>query len=289
MPPDDRPLTPSTIYESDRPLSPLTGGSSSSNSTSGSRGGYGSGGSGPTDKDKKAQANLGGISGFNFQTPQIMSDLGDKAMDISDTGNANIRDYAINNAKRKSASEWYKSQQDLQSVTSQLADASGNLVNGSGFLDFLDLIARKDDQQDVEILNSARDNENSIWQDFYEALQQNNNARNQMYIDAQEAMRNVGADYAAQSNNIHPDLANGLIDAANHNLTLPDWLNSDGYAENKFRDAVSPEMQDFFRPAMDAQTATDNGLDREPTTANQASANKSYWDRMRSGYGRRNQ
>lgn len=262
---------------------------SSSSSNNGGGGGYG-GSSGPSATEKQAQANLGGISGYNFQTPQLMADLGDKALDIGDRGNANIRDLAINNARRKSSSDWYKTQQDLQSVTSQLADASGNLMNGSGFLDFLDLIARRDDQQDVEILNTAHDNENALWSDYYEALQQNINSRNQMYIDAQEAMRGVAADYVAQSNSIHPDTASSMVDANGHTLKLPDWLQSDNYAEGKLRQEVNPTMQDFFRPAMDAQTATDKDLvDREPKTANQASTNRSYWDRMRSGYGRRNQ
>lgn len=256
-------------------------------SSSGSGGGGGGGASG---KEKKAQENLGGIAGFNFETPQIMVGLGNKAMDIGDKGNANIRDYSIANAKRKSTNEWYKSQQDLQSVTSQLSDASGNAMNGSGFYDFLDLIARRDDQQDNEVLNAAHENESAIWGDFYEGMQQNINSRNQMYIDAQEAMRNVGADYAAQSNNINPNLAASLFDNKNHTLKLPEWLNSDGYAEKLFRDAVQPELQDFFRPEMDADKATKNGLiDREPTTVNKSSTNMSYWDRMRKGYGRRNQ
>lgn len=258
--------------------------------TNGMSGVYGGGSSSPTANDKKAQANLGGISGYNFQTPQKMADLGDKVVDISDEGNANQRDYALKNIRRKSANEWYRTQQDLQSVTSQLADASGNLANGSGLLDFWDLIARRDDEQDVDVLNTARDNEADVWNNYYEVLQSNINDRNRMYVDAEEAMRGVLADYVAQSNSIHPDLAASMIDEKNHTLKPPDWMNPDSFAENRFRDAVMPEMQDFFRPAMDADTATKNKLvDREPTTANQSSTNKSYWDRMRSGYYRRNQ
>lgn len=268
----------------DRANPSLTG----SNNGDGADGENGNG-TGPTDEQKKLQANLAGISGYNFQTPQLMVNLGDKSMNISDTGNKNLMDNAIKNAKRKASSEWYKSQQDLQSVVSQLSDASGNMMNGSAFQDFLDLIARRDDQQDVEVLNAAHENESSIMQDYYEALQQNINSRNQMYIDAQEAMRNVAADYAAQSNNIHPDLASGIIDQNGHTLTLPEWLQSDNFAESRFRQAVEPQMQGFYRPAMDAQLATNNGLDREPTTVNQPSTNQSYWTRMRQGYGRRNQ
>lgn len=263
---------------------------SDTNSSNGYGGSGGGSGGSTSSNEKQAQANLGGVAGYNYQTPQLMVTLGDKAMDIGDKGSSNILNYSIANAKRKATNEWYKGQQDLQSVTSQLADASGNMNNGSAFYDFLDLIARRDDQQDAEVLNAAHENESALWGDYYEAQQQNINARNQMYIDAQEAMRNVAADYVAQSNNINPDLATSMVDTNNHTITLPDWLQSDGYAEERFRDAVQPELQDFYRPAMDALTATNsNKVDREPTTTNRASANQSYWERMRNGYGRRNQ
>lgn len=249
-------------------------------------GGYGSGGA----KAKEAFNNLGAISGYNFQTPQLSYELSSEVLDKADEGNKNLTTLAVNNARRKAANDWYKSQQDLQSVTSQLTDASGTAMNGSNFYDMLDLIARRDDQADVEVLNTARSNEDAINQDYWEAMQSNINARNSAAVDAQEAMRNVAADYAAQGNNIDPDMVKDMMDNENHTLKPPDWLQSDDWAKNKFKDPVNPEMADFVRPAMTADTATKEKLvDREPTSVNSGSANKSYWQRMREGYNRRNQ
>lgn len=281
---------PRTLHEADKGAWNYRGTNNTStpSNTNGNSGGSG-GSSGPTDEQKKAYDNLSAISGFNFQTPQNTYQLGSKALDIADKGNENIANFAVLNTKQKGTNDWYKQRQDLQSVVSQLSDASGNMFYGSGIEDFMDLYARKDDQNTVETLNTERDNQNSINQDYYEALQANINARNNAAIDAEEAMRGVAADYAAQGNNIHPDLAAGMMDTTNHTLKLPDWMNTD-FASGKFQQAVTPEMLDYVRPTMDAQTATDeNKVDRVPTTANTASTNQSYWQRLRNGYNRRNQ
>lgn len=260
----------------------------SNNSGSSYGGGYGSGGN--SAREKSAIDNLGAISGFNYQTPQLTYDLGSKALDIADEGNKNLTALAIDNSRRKATNDWYKAQQDLQSVTSQLTDASGNALRGSNLYDLMDLVARRDDQADVDVLNTAHDNENAINQDYWEAIQSNINARNNTAVDTQEALRSVAADYAAQGNNINPDMIKDIMDTENHTLKLPDWLNSDNWAEERFKEAVNPQIADFFRPAMTADTATKEGLvDRESTTTNSSSTNKSYWQRMREGYHRRNQ
>lgn len=270
---------------------PLSGNGSSGNGSGiyGSGSGGGGGSKDPTEEQKKAFNNLGAISGFNLETPKNTYNLGNEVLDVADKGNENIANFAINNAKRKATNEWYKQRQDLQSVVNQLTDSAGNMLYGSGIRDFMDLYARKDDQNNIETLNTERDNINSINQDRYEALQANINARNNTAVDAEESLRSVAADYAAQGNNIHPDLVKDYLDTDNHTLKLPDWMKTD-FARDNFQQAVNPEMLDFIRPSMDAQTATNKKLvDRVPTTANASSTNQSYWQRLRNGYNRRNQ
>lgn len=257
-------------------------------SSNGSLGYYGNGGtSGPTANDRKAFDALGSITGFNFQTPQLMNDLNNQRLDINDKGLDNLKNFDTATARRKATNEWYKTQQDLQSVVSQLADASGNMMYGSGKHDFLNLVARADDQKDVEILNTAHENEDAIERDYQEAMQQNINARNEMAMETEQAMRNVAADYLAQGNSIHPDLVGQYLNTKDHTVNLPDWLKTDNFAKDRFRDAVNPEFSDLYRPAMDAQTATNRGLVNRNAGVNNASANSSYWQRMRKGYQRR--
>ena len=267
-------------------------GGSSQSSTNGASGGYGGGGggsTGPTDEQKRAQGNLGGIAGYNAQTSLNSAGQADRVYDISDQQNANMRALSTTQAKRNAGNDWYTQQQKLQNVTAQLADASGNAMNGSFLYDFWDAVARKDDMDDVAVLNQMRQNINEIDKDYWEAIMATNNGRNEMYMDTERDLREIAADYAAQSNNIHPDLANGLIDAEGHTITPPSWLQT-SYFDEHVRGPITPDEVSLFRPENAAATAEREGLTNKDTSSQHASSgNMDYWTRMHQGYGRRTQ
>lgn len=252
-------------------------------------GGYGSGSAAPTAQQKKAQKNQGAVTGFNFKTPGLMFDYGTQSLDENDKFLERQRDEIFKRAGQAATNDWYKQQQDLQSVTSQIADASGNAMNGSFMNDFWDLVARRDDQDDVEILNTLRENMNNAWSDYDEAYQQNINARNELAMDAEEARRDIMADYVALSNNMHPDLADEYLDTENHTINAPEWLKPDFFKDN-FREAHTPTSQGLFRPANTADIANrDNQINKNEQNVSSSSTNQDYWTRMRNGYGRRGQ
>ena len=258
--------------------------------TSGGYGGYGSGGSsGPTDEQKKAAGNLAGITGYNAGTITGKAGQGDKVYDISDAQNKAMQALQTLQSKRNAGNDWYTQQQKLQSVNSQLADAAGNAMYGSFALDLADAIARKDDMDDVAVLNQMRENQNQIDNDYWEALMATNNSRNELYMDTEADLRELTADYAAQLNNIHPDLAKDVIDADNKTLNSPDWLKT-GYFNDQVRDAIQPETQGLYRPENAAAVANQKGLVNNTNTSQFSdSGNQDYWTRMRQGYQRRTQ
>lgn len=255
----------------------------------GGGGGGGGGGSGPTDEQKEAFGNLGGITGYNQESITNKAGQGDKIFDVSDKQNKLMRDTQTKQNLRNAGNDWYTQQQKLQSVASQLADASGNAMYGSFYQDLNDLIARKDDMDDVEVLNQMRKNQNQIDNDYWEAIMANNNARNELYMDTEYDLRELAADYAAQGNNIHPDLVKDIIDSDGHTLNIPDWLKT-SYFDDHFRQAVEPDTQGLYRPENAAADAKQNGLVNKDTTGQNASAgNTDYWSRVRQGYARRTQ
>lgn len=255
-------------------------------------GGYGGGGgsAGPTDEQKRAAANLGGITGYNQSTVANKAAQSDKVYDISDKQNLNMQAISTLQNAQKTGNDWYKQVQNLQSVTSQLADASGNAMYGSGQQDLDDMVARRFDQDAAETLNTRRQNQNQVDNDYYEAVMATNNGRNEMYMNTEHDLRELAADYSAQLNNIHPDLVeDGIIDQEGHTLTPPDWLETD-YFDEHVRDAIEPVTQELYRPDLSAVTANRrNLLSRNTTSQNAKSANRSYWDRARLGYNRRSQ
>lgn len=260
-------------------------------SLSGGYGGYGGGGgsSAPTQQQKDAQANLGAIAGYNAGTATGKAGNMDKALDIADQQNESKYQMAVRQAKRRADDDWYAQVQKLQSVNSQLADASGNAMYGSFSDDLSDLIARRDDMDDVAVLNQLRQNMEDADEEYIAALMANNNARNETYADTEESLRSIVSDYAAQSNNIHPDLAKDLIDKDGHTVKAPKFLDTDYFAKH-VRDAIKARDVDFLRPGNDATTISKQQLvDRDPMTQYGSSANMDYWQRLRQGYSRRTQ
>lgn len=254
-------------------------------------GGYtnGSSSSGPSDDDRKIAANLGGVTGYNQQTILNNADNGFKVYDVADDFTNNAHNVQTTQNKQSAGANWYTQQQKLQSVTSQLADAAGNAMYGSFLNDMNDAIARRDDQDDVAILTQMRENQNTLDNDMYEALQQTRNARNELSMDTENDLRELIADYAAQTNNIHPDLASGLIDTEGHTINVPDWLQQDYFDEHLLQ-AIQPETQELYRPENAAATAANQGLTKNNTKSQfSSSGNESYWDRMNKGYSRRTQ
>jgi hypothetical protein len=252
-----------------------------------SGGGSGGGSGGISAKEKQAANNLASVAGYNQDTITGNYDNQNKIHDISDKQNKRLAAVQTTQARRNAGNDWYTQQQKLQSVTSQLTDAMGNAAMGSGLYDMWDAIARKDDMDDVAVLNQLRENRNSIDNNLFEALAASNISRNQTAADTERALREIGADYAAQINNINPKLGKGVFDTKDHTLNLPSWIQEAFFNKNK-RKALKPTEQPLVREAGAASDAWSRGLlTGEHNTA--SSSNQTYQQRLSQGYSRRTQ
>lgn len=175
--------------------------------------GYSSGGSsgdeGPTENQKKTAANLQPIVHYNYDTLGKKYDLGDKVYNTADDNSKNMQDWQVALAGRNASGDWYRQQQKLQSAMKNMRDEMGQAAYGSDFYDMYEGFARADDQMDDDTLQTFRKNIEEIDANFYDAIMANINSRNKLAADTEISMRELGADWAAQLNNIHPDLANG--------------------------------------------------------------------------------
>lgn len=264
-----------------------------SNNPYGGYGGYGGSGgsSGPSAEQKKAADNLGGITGYNKDTILGGAKDAGEVFDVQDEQNKRLQAIQTLQNKRQAGNDWYTQQQKLQSVVGQLRDAGGNALTGSNLYDFWDAVARKDDMDDVATLNNMRTNQNTIDNNYYEALSQSTNARNEYNMGIEQALRELAADHAAQMNNISPDLAAKIISgngADGKTVTPPSWLNTDYFDANK-RGPAATQDQGLYRPDTAAQNAWNNKLLNENANDTSQASNKSYWERMNKGYSRRTQ
>lgn len=246
--------------------------------------GSGAGSAGPTDNQKKAAGNLGAIVGYNADT--IKDNYGDmmNVYDVADEQNEAARDNNILLARQNASSDWFRQHLKLQRTASALNDRSGNAMRGSYLYDYRDLLGTADDNIDAETLDTQRENVNSALMSYFETAAQNVVNRNEAAADVEKGLRELYADYMAQLNNIHPDLATD-IDAANHTLKPSDWLSTDFFDSHR-TEAITPDRQGFYRPDQANTSAREQGL----TGGNYNTASSaigSYWDRMNRGYDQR--
>lgn len=264
--------------DDDRPPSTRPGGG----------GGGGGGSTGPTPEQQEAANNLGSITGYNADS--LRDQYGDMSdmYDIADRGNQNLRDTNITQARQQAGSDWFRQHLKLQRTASALNDRAGNATRGSYLYDYRDLLATADDNIDSETLDTQRENVNSILSSYQESLMQNINSRNEDALNTEYGLRELYADYVAQLNNIHPDLAAQYLNNGGHTLnSAPDWLKSGSnfYDENKM-EIPDMELQSLYRPDRANHQAREQGLkDGSYNTA--SSAVSSYWDRMNRGYDQR--
>lgn len=253
-------------------------------------GGYGGGGggggsSGPSQAQKDAAAALGAVVGENADNLRDnyknMMDI----YDVSDQQNKNLLNANLLIAKQQASADWFPQHLKLQRTASALNDRSGNAMRGSYLYDYRDTLATADDLIDSKTLDTMRQNENSARLSYFEALAQNILNRNESAADVEKSLRELYADYVAQVNNIHPDLAKDMVDTENHKLNGVDWLDTSFFDEHRV-EAAEPEIAKLYRPDRANETAREQGLKNHGyNTA--SSAVGSYWDRMNRGYDQR--
>lgn len=250
-----------------------------------SGGGGGGGGGTVSDDQINAAKSLEAITAFNAGSETGKMEHGFDALQIADQSAANNRDWQIANAGKQASQDWYSQQQKEQATTTQLRDRMGNAAYGSGLLDLADDIARVDDMADVQVLRSYEDNIDNAWQNYYETMVSNINARNELAMDTEASLRELFGDYAAQLNNISPKLASGeegdngtVIDKDARSINIPDWfqeyLDKGSYDKNK-KGPGTMDFNKFMRPDESLEKIQEQGLDTS-SRARSGSANRSY-------------
>lgn len=250
-----------------------------------SYGGGGGGDSGPSDEQKQAAENLGAIVGYNADTLRNKFDQSMQTFDLADEQNERLRDNNLLVARQQAGNEWFRQHKKLQATASALNDRSGNAMRGSYLYDYRDLLGAADDMIDSETMDTQRQNENSVLQSYFESAAQNNVSRQEAAMDTESSLRELYADYAAQLNNIHPDLAEDVINAEGHTLNGTDWLGTDWFGEHRST-VLTPSRQGLYRPDAANTNAVEGGT-RQRDNSRSSAVMRGYWDRMDRGYDQR--
>lgn len=195
-----------------------------------SKSGGGGGGSGASAKDtqKKTQAQLTNTGGnYNKRAGDLAKNTQDRANDLSNISkdrlgdmdkNAQAQLNNINQAiKSNNASlaenrrnimqgvQWQPNQQKQQSTLMALRNRMGNAAYGSGIQDLVEGMRRVDDMNDVELINTWKQNENAAYSNWYQANESLVNDYNDQIASINEQFSQFNADYRDQMSKLKAD------------------------------------------------------------------------------------
>ena len=279
----------------------------------GGGGGGGGGASGPSDEVKAAGHAQKPLAAYGAQTILNKAKQGDKVYAEADKGTVNLAAYQSALAEMQAGAEYFSNLLKEQSAYDANRDKMGNARNGAGAKDLNTDMMRAHDATAATILETLEQNMGQIALEKYKALQNSINGSNEMWMDTEAKLREGVANYVAQMNNMHPDLANGkedgfekLIDIGSQTakkasnkakkakettasvtkgIKVPQWLTTSVF-DKHFRSAVKPELQQHIRPAAATQKAVSQNLMRTGTNLASA-AHQKYWDELTTDYGHR--
>lgn len=263
--------------------------------------GYGSGGSGgktPEQAQQETQAQINNTAANYMARAGDLSDLGTQNLQsIFDQGEQNKSLFNQTRRQNMKQVEWQPNQQKEQSTLQALRNRMGNGALGSGIVDLMEGIGRVDDMNDVNLINTWKQNEDAAYNNWFQA----NEDLIADYIDQMTAIEDefskLRSQYWSTMSNINPLLATeeNLKKSANgESVTVGE--DTDAYtlpAGTKLEpnealkallkspdraSAVNPRTKDFVRPdrAVTAANAIPNTGTRNQSTA----ANRGYLDNL---------
>lgn len=263
----------------------------------GGYGGYG-GGKSAADIQEETQTQINNTAANYGQRGKDLSDLSKQNLgNIQSQIDQNQALYNQTRRQNMRQVEWQPNQQREQSTLSALRTRAGNGLYGSGLTDLMEGIGRVDDMNDVQLINTFKQNSNAAYDNWFQA----NEDLVSDYIDQMTAIQDefskLYSQYWSTMSNINPLLAteenmrkaaggeSASIGEGTDAYTLPagtsikpsDELQALLKAPER-ASAVNPYTRDFIRPdrAVTAARAIPNTGSANRSTA----ANQGYLDNL---------
>ena len=223
-----------------------------------------------TPREQQAAKNQLELAKFNADTTrnQLSQQLAN--YDQADRQNRSLADVQLKQNSRQAASDRFGQNKRLQAATQGLLGSVGNALNGSSTYNLLNMLATRTDLDNADAWQTLTQNQNSVENAYQESLNQNVLSRNDAASNAEQALRGIEADTAAQLNNINPNLytAPGTGDA--------DLGGTGTYDANKRGDSLS-QISGYIMPDNAASQA------RKVQSPNRKTGG-SYYDMLLNSY-----
>lgn len=232
-----------------------------------------------TDREQQAANNQTLISAQNVQDVQNQLNRQLANYDFADAQNRALADTQLKQNSRKTSADRFEAQRDLQAATLGLLGSMGTAMNGSSTGNLARMLESRNDKENNTYWAQHQVNQDAIENAYQDSLNQNRVARRDAMQSAEKSIRDIESDWAANLNNINPNLFQQGAVAQDPALT-----STTAWDENKSQQN-NAQLSGYTIPDNMSANRTPTGT-RQPgdamnvgTTRNQLSGND-YFSRM---------
>lgn len=159
-----------------------------------------------TDRERQAAANQTAISSQNVRDVQNQLNRQLANYDFADAQNRALADTQLKQNSRKTSADRFEAQRDLQAATLGLLGSMGSAMNGSSTGNLMRMLESRNDKENNTYWAQHQVNQDSVENTYQDSLNQNRVARRDAMQSAEKSIRDIESDWAANLNNINPNL-----------------------------------------------------------------------------------
>lgn len=224
-----------------------------------------------TERERLAAEHQKEIAKYNADATknQLAQQLGN--YDFANRQNRRLADVELKQNSRKSESDRFNAMRDLQNAALGLFGSMNQAMNGSTLGNLMRMLENRSDRDNETYWAQLQVNQDQVNNAYEESVNQNNVAKNDAAINAEQTLRGMEADLAANLNNINPNLyeAPGTGSA---NFGGQGTFDANKVAENMAK------LSGYLMPDNSAQAA------RDITPRNTLRSGSSYFNRLVNGF-----
>lgn len=203
-----------------------------------------------TERERLAAERQKAIQGFNAQSTKNQLDQQLANYDFANRQNRALADVQRDQNSRKTSSDRFEAQRDLQNAALGLFGSMNQAMNGSTLGNLMRMLEDRNDKENNTYWTQHQVNQDQVENSYDEAVNQNNVAKNDAAISAEKALRDSQADLAANLSNINPNLYEAPGEGSAN-------LGADGYAASKQVAENNAKISGYMMPDNSAQAAQD--------------------------------
>lgn len=200
-----------------------------------------------SDRERTAAENQTKISRDNVRDTMHQLSRQLDTYDLADKQNRRLADVQLQQNARKASADRFEAQRDLQAATLGMLGSMGTAMNGSSLGNLMGMLRQRNDKENNTYWAQLQSNDDQVENNYQDSVNQNNIARRDTMSSAEKAIRDTEADWAANLNNINPNLfKRGAVDndeaLSSSKAWQPDRLKTEQAIMSGY---VRPDMTSF--------------------------------------------